>query len=102
MLNLIGSQFTTKVIAAGTVFLGIIVCKPVKAATLGFADVVLDFFNSGANPEFPNADDSYGGEFPGGIGFPVPVSLDVVLGDDQDPNVDFLSLPTDSFVITGF
>lgn len=69
-----------------------------QAATLGFADVVLDFFDSGAGP-LPG---SYGGEFPGGIGFPVPVSTDVVLGNDLGASVNFLSLPTGSFVTVGF
>ena len=44
----------------------------------------------------------YGGEFPGGAGFPIPVLLDVVLDDDPNPTVDFLSLPTDSYVTVGF
>lgn len=69
-----------------------------EAATLGFADVVLDYFDSGAGP-IPGP---YGGETPGGIGFPVSVSTDVVLGDDPSSPVDFLSLPTDSFVTVGF
>ncbi len=70
-------------------------------ADIGYADVVLDYFNSGANPAFP-APEAYGGEYPLGIGFPVAVSPDVVLGDDPGPNVDFLSLPTGSFVTVGF
>ncbi len=64
----------------------------------GYADVVLDYWDSGtgimAGP--------YGGEFPGGIGFPVSVSTSVVLGDDPGPSVDFLSLPTGSYVTVGF
>ena len=64
----------------------------------GFADIVLDYFNSGEG----TFDEPYGGEFPGGIGFPVLVNTDVVLGDDPGENVDFLSLPTDSFVTVGF
>lgn len=70
------------------------------AATIGFADVVLDYFNSGAGP----IAGPYGGTYPGGPGFPIPVSLDVVLGDDPGPTgyIDFLSLPTNSFVTVGF
>jgi cysteine-rich repeat protein len=70
------------------------------AATLGFADVVLEFFDSGAGP-LPGP---YGGTDPGGPGYPIPVSLDVVLGDDPGPTGfrDFLSLPTGSFVTVGF
>ena len=64
----------------------------------GFADIVLDYFNSGEG----TFDEPYGGEDPGGIGFPVLVNTDVVLGDDPGENVDFLSLPTGSFVTVGF
>ncbi|MEL7035117.1 MAG: PEP-CTERM sorting domain-containing protein [Cyanobacteria bacterium J06592_8] len=87
------------VLTTTTVVLGLsLVPTSVKAATLGFADVVLDYFNSGTG----TFTEPYGGEFPGGIGFPVPVSTDVVLGDDPNPTVDFLSLPTGSFVTVGF
>jgi len=80
-----------------------LICFPlmnVQAATIGFADVVLDFFDSGAGP----IAGSYGGTFPGGPGFPIPVSTDVVLGDDPGSTgfTDFLSLPTGSFVTVGF
>lgn len=74
------------------------IASPANAESFGFADVVLDYFDSGAGP-LPGP---YGGEFPGGIGFPAPVSTDVVLGNDPDPTVDFLSLPTGSFVTVGF
>ena len=70
----------------------------VQAATLGYADVVLDYFDSGAGP----VPGPYGGEIPGGIGFPVPVSPNVVLGDDPGPIFDFLSLPTGTSVTVGF
>jgi hypothetical protein len=67
-------------------------------ATVGYADVVLDYYNSGAGP-FPGP---YGGTFgPGISNFPVPVSTSVVLGADG-PNPDFLSLPTGSYVTVGF
>lgn len=71
-----------------------------QAATIGFADVVLDFFDSGAGP----LAGPYGGTFPGGPGFPTAVSLDVVLGDEPGPTgfTDFLSLPTGSRVTVGF
>jgi hypothetical protein len=73
---------------------------PGSAATVGFADVVLDYFDSGAGP----IAGPYGGTFPGGPGFPIPVALTVVLDDDPGPTgfVDFLSLPTGSFVTVGF
>ncbi len=71
-----------------------------QAATLGYADVVLDYFDSGAGPMAG----PYGGTYPTGPGFPIPVSLDVVLGDDPGPTgyTDFLSLPTGSYVTVGF
>ena len=67
--------------------------------TFGYADVVLEFFDSGAGP------------IPGPYGIiqrdgiwdgPVPVSLDVVLGRDVVGAKDVLSLPTGSFVVVGF
>jgi PEP-CTERM motif len=64
-------------------------------AVVGFADTVVDYFNSGAGP-FPGP---YGGTFPGS--FPVPVSTSVVLGPDSSI-LDFLSLPTGSYVTIGF
>lgn len=67
---------------------------PAQAA-IGFADTVLDYFNSGSGP-FPGP---YGGTFPGT--FPVPVSTSVVLGGPTSP-ADFLSLPRGSFVTVGF
>lgn len=62
----------------------------------GFVDAVLEFSDSGAGPMAG----PYGGEFPGGAGFPIAVSLSVVLGDDPLVTKDFLSLPTGSFVTT--
>ena len=69
-------------------------------ALLGFADIVIDFFDSGAGP-LPGP---YGGTFPGGPGYPRNVGLNVVLGDDPGPTGfnDFLSLPTGSYVTVGF
>jgi hypothetical protein len=66
-------------------------------AVVGYADVVLDFFDSGAGP----IAGPYGGLFPGT--FPVPVSTDVVLGPPKAPAAeDFLSLPRGSYVTVGF
>lgn len=69
------------------------------APTFGYADVVLDFFDSGAGP-IPGP---YGGTFPGNYpgDYPVPVPLDYVLGGDTTP-LDFLSLPDGSYVTVGF
>ncbi len=66
-----------------------------SATMIGYADVVLDFYDSGAGP----ISGPYGGTFPGS--FPVSVSTDVVL-DDDGSTVDFLSLATGSYVTVGF
>lgn len=64
-------------------------------AAVGYADYVQGFFDSGAGP----IAGPYGGTFPGA--FPVSVSTNVVLGSDGS-TVDFLSLPTGSYVTVGF
>lgn len=67
-------------------------------AVVGYADVVLDYFDSGAG----GIAGPYGGTFDGVSGvFPVPVSTSVVLGPDG-PIADFLSLPTGSYITVGF
>lgn len=70
--------------------------------TYGFADVVLDYYDSGVGP----LAGPYGGTWNGSTGsFPIPVSTDVVLGDDPGypgAYADFLSLPTGSYVSVGF
>jgi hypothetical protein len=66
-------------------------------AVIGYADTVLDFFDSGTG----QLAGPYGGTFPGS--FPVAVSTSVVLGPPKAPDPeDFLSLPTGSFVTVGF
>jgi len=65
-------------------------------ALVGFADVVLDYHDSGAGP----IAGPYGGTLLGA--YPVAVSTSVVLGDDNPANPDFLSLPTGSYVTVGF
>jgi hypothetical protein len=69
-------------------------------AIVGYADVVLQYSDSGAG-SMPGP---YGGTYPTGPGFPIPVSTNVVLGADPGPTgfPDFLSLPTGSFVTVGF
>lgn len=59
----------------------------------GFADVILDYFNSGAG----TFDEPYGSDNSGN--FPVQVSTDIILGSDEN---GALSLPTGSFVTVGF
>jgi Ca2+-binding RTX toxin-like protein len=70
-----------------------------------FADTILDFFDSGAGP-FPGP---YGRVDLNGNGFddfgepPLgPIPIEAVLGDDPGPDLDFVSLPTGSFVTVGF
>ena len=59
----------------------------------GFADVVLDYFNSGTG----TFDEPYGADNDGN--FPVLVNTDIILGSDE---LGALSLPTGSFVTVGF
>lgn len=68
------------------------------AATVGYADVVLDYFDSGAGP----ISGPYGGLAGIGGAFPVAVTTDVVLGSDTAGSETFLSLPTGSYVTVGF
>lgn len=71
-----------------------------------FADVVLDYFDSGLGP----IAGPYGFFDPNGDGFidpgepdvPSPTTVDVVLGDEPNPAVTALSLPTGSYVTVGF
>lgn len=74
-----------------------LVAAPAQAA-VGFADVVLAYFDSGLGPMAG----PYGGL--GGIGgaFPVAVPTSVVLGTDTAGSETFLSLPTGSYVTVGF
>lgn len=69
-----------------------------SAALVGFADVVLGYYDSGAGP-LPGP---YGGYYGAYSSFPIPISTSVVLGDDPGATVDFLSLPTGSWVAVGF
>jgi hypothetical protein len=71
-------------------------------AIVGYADIVLDYYDSGAGP----ISGPYGGTWNGSVGsYPIAVSTDVVLDDDPGypPGYsDFLSLPTGSYVTVGF
>ncbi len=62
------------------------------SATFGFADVVLDYYDSGT-ASIPGP---YGGTL---SHYPTVVSPDVVLGNNV---TEFLSLPKDSYVTVGF
>lgn len=79
-------------LGAGAAFAaGLALASPAHAV-VGYADSVIEFFDSGAGP-IPGPYGSNGGAFP------VPVSTDVVLGSNP---ADFLSLPTRSFVTVSF
>lgn len=68
-----------------------------------FADILLDYFNSGkGTPTTP-----YGFRDLTSFGFGGPNlfgqdAINAVLGDDPEPGLDALSLPTDSYVTVGF
>jgi len=70
------------------------------AGPITYADVMLDFHDSGAGP----IAGPYGGTIGGGPGVLIPVSTNVVLGSEPGPTgfTDFLSLPTGSSVTVGF
>jgi hypothetical protein len=87
-------KFVTTVLAMATAAFSL----QSGAATLGYADVVLDYYDSGAGP--------IAGPY-GGIGAftgYTPVTTDVVLGDEPGSVGfnDFLSLPTGSYITVGF
>jgi hypothetical protein len=80
--------------------LGLVLAQQSSAALIGYADVVLDYYDSGAG----SLAGPYGGTYPTGPGFPIPVSTAVVLEDEPGLTgyPDFLSLPTGSYVTVGF
>ena len=65
--------------------------------TLGFPDVVIDYFDSGAGP----IAGPYGGTSFNAVGF-APVSTSVILGYDDVTFNGFVSLPTGSYITLGF
>lgn len=67
-------------------------------ALIGYADVVVDYFDSGVGP----IAGPYGGLNGIGGAYPVPVPTSVVLGSDVPGSETFLSLPTGSFVTVRF
>ena len=66
----------------------------------GFADVVLEFFDSGTG-ELSGAHGGTAPNFNSSSNGIVPISTDVVLGDDND-GVDFLVLPEGSYITVSF
>ena len=67
-------------------------------ALVGYADQVVDYFDSGAGP-LPGP---YGGLTGASGGFPIPVPTSVVTGSDVAGLETFLSLPTGSYVTVRF
>lgn len=67
-----------------------------SSAAIIFADTVIDYFNSGANTNFPSPA-VYGGTFPGSFPVTVPISY----ATDGDATT-FVSLPTGSYLTLGF
>jgi hypothetical protein len=65
--------------------------------TLGFPDIVIDYFDSGAGP----IAGPYGGATSGLVGF-APVSTSVILGFNDVTFNGFVSLPTGSYITLGF
>lgn len=80
-------------ILAASVLVSLCSASPANAV-VGYADTVLEFFDSGAGP-IPGP---YGGD---NTGSPFAISPNVVLGPPSANNA-FLSLPTGSFVTVGF
>ena len=71
-----------------------------RAETIGFADVVVEYFESDNGTL--SCTEGQGGVFPPPATSPTCVPLSVVLGDDPGPTFDYLSLPEDSFITVGF
>ena len=86
-----------KFVCLGLAFASMAMASQAHASLIGYADVVLDYFDSGAGPMAG----PYGGIDQTG---PISISTDVVLGSDPGPtgHVDFLSLPAGSYVTVGF
>lgn len=67
-----------------------------------FADVVLEYFDSGAGPIPGPYGVTFGEDGPSDVG---PISSNAVLGSDpayEQPGFNFLSLPTGSYITVGF
>ncbi len=74
-----------------------------EAASIGFADIVVEYFDSGAGSI--SCPEAQGGSFPPSASAPTCVPLSAVLEDD--PNfpaepADYVSLPLGSFITVGF
>lgn len=92
MVRKLNQALLSVAVAAAAVF------APTAHATIGFADVVLGYFDSGAGPMAG----PYGGLAGAGGAFPVAVPTSVVLGGDIAGLESWLSLPTGSSITVGF
>jgi len=73
------------------------------AAVVGFADVVVEYFDSGNGTL--SCPEAQGGSFPPPAVTPTCVSFSAALGDDPgypDTPADYVSIPQDSFLTLGF
>lgn len=79
--------------------------RPAAAMPNGFADVVVEYFDSGAGSLTCAPGTAHGGTFPPALSAPACVPLTAVLGNDSGyptTPADFISLPTGSFITLGF
>lgn len=68
--------------------------------SIGFADIVVEFFDSGAGSI--SCPEGQGGVFPPPAASANCVPLSVVLGNDSGTTSNYLSLPVGSFITVGF
>ena len=88
-------MITTRFVVATLIAISsLAISLPARAAII-FADTVIGYLNSGANPAFPTG--SYGGTLPGA--FPVVVPLSHATDGNS---ATFVSLPTGSYLTLGF
>jgi len=80
--------------------MSVLIHTTARAETIGFADIVVEYFDSGAGSL--TCPEGQGGVFPPAATSPTCVPLSVVLGDDPGPTFDYLSLPIGSFITVGF
>lgn len=78
---------------------------PTPGSVVGFADIILSYFDSGAGlfrgPNGAIDTNGNGGQDPGEPEFG-PVSLDLILGGEVGSSLSYVSFPTNSSVTVGF
>jgi hypothetical protein len=78
---------------------------PTPGSSVGFADIALSFFDSGAGPftgPYGRIDTNGNGQQDPGEPEDGPISLDVILGGEIGSSASYVSLPTNSSVTVGF